>query len=339
MTTNESLCLSISKIIKDYRNNEFGNYDQEHVQRWINQFEDHEQEIVLLETNRILRKNFITIEKFHEFADTVISYDGVYGKDQKDFWDHVSILQIQKQGNSQSELNKIFIDKLSKSFNVEGIINARANNYLYIDDFIFTGNRVFTDIRNWLQSMRPNNCVVHIATIGWYVYGQHNLKTRLDKLVQDASLNIKFVFSTYDNNIFENRLVRKDYSEIFWPTSEVESDSKIKGYVQENNASPKYRVENGIKNRVFSRPRREEYEKILLKYGLKIMSFPKNNNSLIKPLGYHRFDLFGFGSTIFNFRNCPNNNPLVFWWGDPKAPAYHPFSKWYPLLQRDTYKS
>ncbi|WP_171043286.1 hypothetical protein [Pseudoalteromonas sp. S1610] len=53
MTTKESLCVSKSKIIKDYRNNEIANYDQEHVQRWINQFEDHEQEIQQHEKNRI----------------------------------------------------------------------------------------------------------------------------------------------------------------------------------------------------------------------------------------------------------------------------------------------
>lgn len=100
---------------------------------------------------------------------------------------------------------------------------------------------------------------------------------------------------------------------------------------------PKYRQANGVKNKIFSNTRREAYERIMFKYGLKIMGFFSKNSGVVKPLGYSTFRGFGFGSTVFSFRNCPNNNPLVFWWGDPTASQSHPFSRWYPLLQRKAY--
>lgn len=32
----------------------------------------------------------------------------------------------------------------------------------------------------------------------------------------------------------------------------------------------------------------------------------------MKPLGYKTYRGLGFGGTIFTYRNCPNNTPLVF---------------------------
>jgi hypothetical protein len=70
--TNEELCQSISDVICDYRNSEFGNYDYDHVVRWISQFEEDEKQIVLRETNQLLQKNFISYGIFVEFMNTPI---------------------------------------------------------------------------------------------------------------------------------------------------------------------------------------------------------------------------------------------------------------------------
>ena len=52
-----------------------------------------------------------------------------------------------------------------------------------------------------------------------------------------------------------------------------------------------------------------------------------------KPLGISSFPGFGFGALLFSYRNCPNNTPLAFWWGD-----WNGNSTWYPLFQRKTYQ-
>lgn len=335
--TNEELCLSIATVISNYRNGEFGEYDKAHVWRWVEQFDVDERQIVLQETNRILKKNFISRESFNKLVDAIISSQVVYGENKDNYWNSVSLLEIQRKGSSQKELNDIFCSKLSEVYNIDNIINCESREYLYIDDFIFSGGRVYSDLSFWLRETMPNECRICIVTIGWYLYGQYSLKKRLEALISLLEINVELQFCSFINRRLENRLFRKDFSEVFWPTSCVEEIPEVVNYIEEHGYDPQYRVKNGIKNSVFSRPRREEYEKILLKHGLKILGFSKNNSRVVKPLGYHQFNEFGFGSTIFSFRNCPNNNPLVFWWGDPEAPDWHPFSKWYPLLQRDTY--
>lgn len=335
--TNEELCRSIANIIANYRNDEFGIYDETHVQRWIEQFDVDEREIVLKETNRILKRNFISKYSFEQLAESIISSESVYGDDKDLYWNNVSVLNIQRKGNSQQELNDIFCAKLSEHYDIDTIVNRDSTEYLYIDDFIFSGNRIFTDLNFWLREKMPTNCKISIVTIGWYLYGQYSLNKRLTKLIADLGLDIKIVFKSYKDHRLENRLYRKNFSEVFWPTSTVEELPEVIEYLDKNSFTPQYRSVTGLRNNVFSRPRREEYERIMVKYGLKILSFSSQNSSVVKPLGYHNFNEFGFGSTIFSFRNCPNNNPLVFWWGDPTAPTWHPFSKWYPLMQRNTY--
>ena len=70
---------------------------------------------------------------------------------------------------------------------------------------------------------------------------------------------------------------------------------------------------------------------------MRIRGFCQNPNPIMRPLGFSSFGV-GFGSTIVTYRNCPNNAPLALWWGDPNAHHNHPFSRWYPLLQRRTYE-
>ena len=56
-------------------------------------------------------------------------------------------------------------------------------------------------------------------------------------------------------------------------------------------------------------------------------------------MGYEYLESFGFGATFISYRNIANNCPLALWWGDPDAPASHPFSKWYPLFSHKANES
>ena len=335
--TDETLPQKIANIIGTYRNGEFGAYDHNHVLRWASQFEADEQNIVLEETHKILKRNFITKDKFFQFVDVLIDSDVVHVNDKDNYWKNASALNIQKNGNSQNEINEIFASKIFEQYGVTDLVGKQSTEYIYLDDFIFSGNRLYADMEDWIINESPEKCRVCIITIGWFIYGQWCTENKLKKLAEKTGKSIDFVFASYTEFRLENRLYRKDYSEVFWPTELV---AELEGYPQflaRENFSPKYRVTNGVSNKVFSRSRREEYEKIIFKYGLKIMTFPSSNSPVVKPLGYSTYRGFGFGSTMFSFRNCPNNNPLVFWWGDPAADSSHPFSNWYPLLQRKTY--
>lgn len=329
----------IAGIILGYRDGEIGTYDSSHVEKWIAQFNADEQETVLLETLRILKRNYITREKFSRFVDALMDSNAVCKGDKDVYWRSVSLLDIQQNGNSQGELNEILADAIGLLYDIDDVIGKESDEFIYLDDFIFSGNRLYSDMQEWITNLSPDKCRVCIITIGWFIYGQWNTEGKLNKLARELGKKIKFVFVSYTEFRLENRLGRKDCSEVFWPTDSVTNIDEYYDWFEIEGFDPKYRQVNGLKNNIFSRSRREQYEKIAFKYGLKIMGFSAQNSRVVKPLGYSTFSGFGFGSTVFSFRNCPNNNPLIFWWGDPNAASSHPFSKWYPLLQRKTYGS
>lgn len=210
--------------------------------------------------------------------------------------------------------------------------------YIYIDDFLFSGNRVLTDIESWIKKSNADNCHVDIALIGLFKRGDYTTKLALKELAETYNRKITFRIMAFTQYMYENRLYYNGKSEVFWPQETVLSDKSISVYLRAQKYMPKFRVDNGENNRVFSRSRREQYEYALFKAGLKIIGFCNEPTPVMKPLGYNRFDGFGFGSTVFTYRNCPNNNPLAFWWGDPNYTDAHPFGKWYPLMQRKTYR-
>lgn len=338
MRKNE-LCQSIANTICDYRCGEFGAYNKDHVEHWISQFNIDEQKIVLEGTDNLLKRCFITKQLFLSFIYTLISSapDGIDDEDVDSFWSEISLLDIQLNGNSQKELNKIFCSDMYNRCGTDRFTGRKSDVYLYLDDFIFSGNRLYQDLERWILTDAPQTCRVIIATIGWYSYGRWDAERKLKELVKREGKKIFFDFASFQDYQFENRLSQKDISDVFWPTASVNSTSEIVSFIKDQDFNPQYRLKKLNGNGVFSNLPREEYERIILKYGIKIMSFSTRNSPVVKPLGYSTYKGFGFGSTVFSFRNCPNNNPLVFWWGDPSAPITHPFSKWYPLMQRKTY--
>ena len=327
---------AIANIISGYAGNRFGTYDQAHVERWINQFEEDERQLVLEETLHILKSQYITEERFVELVKDTIHEQSIHGGNPTAFWSEASLLQIQLNGNSQIELNDIFCTVLEETHHVSNIINKTSSNYFYVDDFIFSGNRLYNDLRQWFNDEQPQDCNLYVVTIGSYSSGQYATECKLKTLFEGKNINL--IFYSYTENNLQNQLRHKDISERFWPTNNVLLEPTIQQHVTDKGITFNYRNLVEHQNKVFSSTRREEYEKIMLKYGIRILGYPRTNSAVVKPLGYDTFNTFGFGSVVFTFRNCPNNNPLPFWWGDPEAPIDHPFRQWYPLLQRTAYR-
>ncbi|MCX2780604.1 hypothetical protein OQJ46_11860 [Microbulbifer thermotolerans] len=333
----EELLKSISGTICNYRDGEFGHLDEEHVRKWVNQFDEPDRVIVLEETNRILRRTYFSKQNFFDFIDGLIKSTKFASEDQCSFWGNVSLLKIQQNGRSQSELLELAASIIESNFGFTPKINSDSDHYVYIDDYLFSGNRLVNDLRNWINSDAPGRCDVSIVFMGWFQGGIWYAQNKLTELAKQAKKDIRFKYWSHEDLRLENRLFKKNESHVFWPVQEISDDEAVKRYLETQAKEPVYREENGFKNKIFSVERRTQYENALLKAGIKILGFCNSPSPVVKPLGYSRFDGFGFGSTVFSFRNCPNNNPLAFWWGDPTYLPSHPFGKWYPLLQRKTY--
>lgn len=335
--TEQLLIRDIAAIITHYRNGSLTNlYNDEHVARWINQFEPYERMIVLEETKKLLRQGYLSESTFDAFLDALKPY---FENQRAISWNNVSLLNIQKNGSSQTVMTNKLAARIYQQDALSTKVNDLSSNvFIYLDDFIFSGNRVLRDVREWIASFAPQSCQLVIATIGYFTYGQYYVQQKLNEAIRLSGKNIHLNFLKYRNSdCKENRFSQKDNSDVFWPMVSAIYVPGVVDFLARQSRQYSYRASSTISNSTFSSSRRELFENIILKYGLRIIGYSQEPSPVLKPLGFDTFDGLGFGATIFTYRNCPNNCPLVFWWGDPSAAVGTALSRWYPLLQRETY--
>jgi hypothetical protein len=203
-----------------------------------------------------------------------------------------------------------------------------------LDDVLFSGSRIGSDLKAWIQDSAPANAIVHVIVIGTHQLGEWQSFKGLKTAANEAGKNISF--DCWAAIRFENRKYYKNTSEVLWP-SELPNDAALATYMALEAKWPfDPRAAGGVLiHKVFSgEPGRQLIERELLLAGVKIRAGCQDPKRSMRPLGFSPFGL-GFGSTIVTYRNCPNNAPLALWWGDAAATsgAMH----WYPLLPRKTY--
>lgn len=327
--SNERIAEALALKISDYRSGEIVVPDADHVLRWARQFPESVRAGVLSETDHVLERTYCSRATATNFLNGLLTNAALAGLDPATFWHQANLLEIQQQGHSQSEMLALFRQLMVAKY---GAPPAGPNSdvFVYIDDAIFTGNRIGNDLEAWLKSAAPQTAKVHIIVLALHKLGSWQLGNRLSKIAKELGKDIKF--TTWRIGEIENRKAYRDASEILWPVSLPQSAAEYAG----GKFPFEPRKPGGTKSPFSSESARQLLEDALLEAGMRIRSFSANPAAIIRPLGYGPFGV-GFGSTIVTYRNCPNNAPLALWWGDPTAGHLHPLSKWYPLVQRKTY--
>lgn len=313
-------------IIKDYRSGQIKNIDQEHIERWISQFTPEHQTEILKETTNILEKMYFSKEKISSNFASLINNQELTKGNPRAFWGSASLLDIQGGGNSQRELVQLFSDLLRDSLGIEANINSpNSSEYFYLDDAIYTGNRLRHDLENWIEASAPAKCTVRIATIalhrGGYYFVREKLKEKIQACGKQVEIQWLRVFEVED---------RKTYifnSDVLRPTS-APAIPEVTAYIQNMRYAPIMRTPGGSGElKIFSSEQaRNLIEQEFLTKGVLIRERCPNLGIRQRPLGNSVLETLGFGATFVSYRNCPNNAPLVFWVGDP----------WYPLFPRFT---
>lgn len=330
----EVLAEHIADILKDYRQDEGLNPKKENVLNWIVQFSEENRLLILEEMIHIFKQRYLLEKEVDKFLEGLISNTNLT-KNNPNFWDEVSLLQIQKNGKSQELMNVKFkqIIKQEKNINIS-INDLTKQHFIHLDDFLFTGNRLKTDLIDWLKTV-PKNSSLDIIYIGYYKNGQYHVKQELDK---NNPNNIKINFWRLAE--LENNPNCQNVSEVLWPNEKCLTNSDVLAYLKTQGTNYKLRDTNQIANAhcgksIFSsETNRAILEKEFTLAGLKIISkINELDRKKWKPLGISSFPGFGFGALLFSYRNCPNNTPLAFWWGD-----WNGNPSWYPLFQRKTYQ-
>ncbi|WP_082926502.1 hypothetical protein [Cupriavidus sp. D384] len=336
MSERDDLLASIATKVQTYRAGELAAPDAGHVDRWAQQFSAHDQVPFLKEFDHVIGQTFLTQQMVDQFLQDLVVNEKLAGKDFRSYWRKANVLNIQKYGQSQKEMLKLFDIALQKQcgFGLAGC-GSDEGDYIYLDDILFSGSRVATDLEAWISEKAPAKANVQVLLMGLHTGGHYFINSRrLREARENANKDIQFHFWRMVE--LENQKYHKDNSGVLWPTV-IPDDPLVKQYVESEKRFPlALRNPGGKLNFFSSEVGRQLLEREFLVAGVKIRSRIQEPKSIMRPLGFGNFGV-GFGSPIATYRNCPNNAPLAVWWGDPKATsgALH----WYPLVPRKTYSS
>jgi len=337
VTDRKKLLGSIARITADYRAGDLPQLTADHVARWVRQFSAEVQLPLLKELDHVLSRTYFARATVKEFFSRQIAHKQLAGDKPRDYWRKAHFLNIQQNGHSQAEIGQLFGEALKAQCNLDiEKCGADGGEYIYLDDVLFTGGRIGSDLSSWIADAAPAQGIVDVLVIAAHRLGEWQCAERLKKDAKKAGKDLQFKF--WAALRVENRKRYRSASEVLWPAA-VPDDAALKVYMADEQKFPfePREPEGTLEHPIFSsEDGRQLLERELLLAGLRIRSFSQNPSKVLRPLGFSPFGL-GFGSMIVTYRNCPNNVPLALWWGDADAEAGHPFSKWYPLLPRKTY--
>ena len=291
-----------------------------HVNKWLNQFDAKYRDAIVVTMDSTFEKSFITKDDYKKMCISKVRDPNLTQNNPEEYWSKTFILDCQKNGKSQSEmveiLKKALVENNLQFCNDENT----AQNLLYLDDMAFTFGRITQDLERLMHKK------IDVLPIISHTYNDYYFK---NKGLGSAS-NIK----TWHCIMLENRVTYKNKSQVFWPHKDSLKNNFFRRFFDYFNCN-----ESGLRDidctyDVFKDAlARKLCEEAFFIEGSRILiSFDDKKN--FKPLGISPFkNSWGFGGSVFSYRNCPNTTPIVIWWGN----YYDPKGLWYPLMLRKGY--
>lgn len=320
-------------LISDYRNSDNIYLDINHIKRWLSQFDINVRLPIIRELSHIIENCYFSRDRVRNILNNIIFSKQLCGDDINSFWENITILNIQQAGSSQKDIIDELSTLLKLQLNINNIkINTSNSCLLYIDDFLYHGNRIYRDIQSLLPALNDGT-FIHIVVIGAYKYGLYKTENRLNDLISSSNKNIKFrIWKCIE---LENRQNNLGQCDVYYPSSLP--NHNIINYILSTDKFPfNPRQQNVYRGRIFNNETdRQIIEEQFLLAGCNIISSYTTPSSSMRPLGISGYGL-GFGTPIVTYRNCPNNSPLALWWGNYPYDENNPFNQFYPLFPRKT---
>lgn len=329
MSQRDDLLASIATTIQGYRGGSLPQPITDHVECWVQQFDAAVQLPILLEIDHVLKNIYFPKEEVLQFMRRAIRAQKLTGDNGAQFWRDANFLDIQGGGDSQTDMLALFSEQLSKELGFGIDACGKGNGvFIYLDDGIFTGNRVRRDLEVWVRDIAPAQATVHVICIAMHLGGQHYAKGRIQDAIRASGKSIDISDENWWSAVaLEDRKYFSSTCDVLRPTT-IPDDQAVKDYVADMRYQPTLRTPGnaGSKNLFSSDSGKILLEQEFLKAGVRIRQMCPNLGATQRPLGHMTLETLGFGSLIVTYRNCPNNAPLAFWVGDP----------WYPLFPRTT---
>lgn len=333
LSSDEILYQQIASLLSDYIHIPKTGMDAAHVKKWVMQFGENDRSFILEQTRYLLSIGYQTKEAYKNRIRQI-----AHNPNNERFHKHSGFLSIQKKGSSQREIIDGLYSEVGTKFKIITRLSAydevRAyKSFVYIDDVSFSGEKAVSDLK-WLintYNLRDVNIQVYLFTA--HTLSMYYIKNGIENIYRDR--NITIVVGTSGVRTVENRKFCSSQSGVFWPREYSVSipaefkDCELYKGVFRNGYSPN----NSFRDELS----RDRFESILTKVGFNILLHRKAPSDVLKPLGFSTFNGLGFGGTTFTYRNCPNNAPLAFWWGDYEPTGTSALDCWYPLMKRIGY--
>lgn len=324
MVSTPDLRAALAAMIADYRTGEIPTPDAAHVDRWISQFPAAARDPMLSELLHVFRWTYFTRANVQTFIDSIVTSANFAGSDPRQFWQGVKILNLQTAGNSQKDMIALLAESLQRQCGLAlSSCGVTPHTYLYLDDVLFSGGRIRSDLLKWVTGVAPAKAKLVVLVIGAHTLGQWYSGNKIMEAAKSAGKTIDL--SWWRAASFEDRKSEINNSDVLRPTG-IPADPATQAYVASLGQAPLIRTIGGKSPiGIFSgEAGRHLLEQEFLAAGVRVRSMCPYFDKYMRPLGRMMFESLGFGSTIVTYRNCPNNAPLVFW-------ADHP---WYPLFPR-----
>jgi len=324
MASTPNLRAAVAALIADYRAGEIPTLDSVHVDRWVSQFPSAVREPILLELLHVFGRTYFTRANVQTFIDSIVLNANFVGPNPGQFWQGVKVLNLQTAGNSQRDMIALLAESLQRQCGLAlTSCGVTPHTYLYLDDVLFSGGRIRSDLVNWVTGIAPAKAKLAVLIIGSHTLGQWYSGNKIVEAAKAAGKTIDL--SWWRAVAFEDRKSEINNSDVLRPVA-VPADPATQAYVASLGGAPLIRAVGGKSPLgIFSgEAGRHLLEQEFLAAGVRVRGVCPYFDKYMRPLGRMMFESLGFGSTIVTYRNCPNNAPLVFW-------ADHP---WYPLFPR-----
>jgi hypothetical protein len=319
----EQLLQSICTTVADYRADDLPAPDTAHVERWVEQFPEPSQDLILQEMGHVLSNSYWSRAAQTDFLRSVLNLSK---KPAAEFWNSVGILSLQTRGISQARLLAEFGTLMQDEcgYSLADCQSPEGGVFVYLDDVLFTGSRVGGDLARWIREDAPRKARLYVVVQVNHALGEYEVQRRLSQVASEAAKDIHIEFR--QTRMLENRKWYRQTSDVLWPAQLPENGPVADYLAQEHRFPFEPRTPGGASSTFATEKGRSALEAAFLEAGVTIRDSIAAPEDFWRPLGFGRYGL-GFGSLTVTHRNCPNNAPLALWWG---------LGGWYPLFDRVT---
>ncbi|MBA2392560.1 MAG: hypothetical protein H0V70_07415 [Ktedonobacteraceae bacterium] len=290
------LLQSLSETIADYRQNEIAPMTPSHVEKWLYQFDPADRFVILTEMDAIMKRFYFSRNMVKERIRNFLTNRLIDNKDPRDVLHHTGFLCVQKDGSSQRAMLDIIDEILQEEYKfpiaLAGI--KEIQKYVYIDDAVYTGNRLRYDLTDgastvgWLSS-GPAKCTLLVYTLAFHKEAWNYVGEK----IQNAAIMRQISLKMFTTLWIENTHSPESDIEVLWP-ERIVGDPVIDPYVADLIATSGRSREmdtffqntiNRGQEKLFSSPQaRRVVERAFLTKGLQLVKASQNPAGLFNSL-------------------------------------------------------